>query len=243
MLTTLPELKLPKSMNEDDAESVLSENILAAGIQDTLPQATPDKSPMPDKSPEQSTPESKAAVSTPATIDYVQIVKNTARTKGKIGQSYTGKKGKHTLFATACGAVRSQLGLPRFNDDGTHARLPDEYADRVHEAVELFWRGCADELLSFGTVVSYRKNIPHVKEDADGFLVSFSATMKAVRKPVNGIEERTAIRMALTKAETAFVRLNDRGADREVLEEAEALVTRLGRAWKALQETIGVYGS
>lgn len=125
----------------------------------------------------------EAALSTPAEIDLVLLVSQVAKRKASIGESFSGKKGKSSLFSGVCSAYRSAMGLPKFTEDGKPAQLADVHVTKINEAITEFWQSKLNDLGSFGRVVSYRKNYVVAKVGEDGTVrIKYGAKMTSERK-------------------------------------------------------------
>lgn len=73
------------------------------------------------------------------TIDLLQLVRETAESKVKVGQSF-GKK--QELFAKTVQEYKSKLGLD------PQCRLADDVAEAIRLSVKEFWVACANRVLS-----------------------------------------------------------------------------------------------
>lgn len=152
-------------------------------IADMMTGASPVKTPMPIKTAESTPKSNEAAVSTPAEIDLVLLVESVAKRKASIGESFSGKKGKSSLFSGVCSAYRSAMGLPKFTEDGRPAQLADVHVASINDAITEFWQSKLNDLGSFGQVTSYRKNYVIAKVKEDGTVnLKYGAKMTAERK-------------------------------------------------------------
>ena len=124
-----------------------------------------------------------AALSTPTELDLVAMVEACAKRKATIGTSFSSKRGKASLFSACCAFYRSAKGLPKFNDDGKPAHLPERVVAEIEQAIVQFWQAQAQDILGFGKIVSYRKNQPIVKIDDEGRVnAKYGAILKAERE-------------------------------------------------------------
>lgn len=188
-----------------------------------------------------STPQSEipksaaAAVSTPKTIDLVALVAQVAKAKAAIGSKFMGHKGKQTLFALVCNAVRSLHNLPKFNEDGSPRHLPEEMAVEVRKAINAFWLTQANRLVTdYGEVVSVQWDSPKAKVvDKDGGLkdvsLTWNATLKARRDSKDDAEFRLGLSFEIGKAQKrlAFMQDNPSKYDREEVRAQQDFLTVL----------------
>ena len=152
-------------------------------IKDMVTGASPVKTPLPIKTAMSTSKANEAAMSTPAEIDLVLLVGQVAKRKASIGESFSGRKGKSSLFSGVCSAFRSAMGLPKFNDEGKPAQLADCHVADINSAIVEFWQTKANDFMSFGQVVSYRKNYVVAKVDDTGTVrLKYGAKMTAERK-------------------------------------------------------------
>lgn len=152
-------------------------------ITDVMTGSSPVKTPLPVKTAESTPKSNEAAMSTPAEIDLVLLVAQVAKRKASIGESFSGRKGKSSLFSGVCAAFRSAKGLPKFDDDGKPAQLADCHVADINAAITEFWQSKLNDLGSFGTVVSYRKNYVVAKVADDGKVsIKYGAKMTAERR-------------------------------------------------------------
>lgn len=177
-----------------------------------------------------------AAVSTPTEIDLVVLVSECAKRKAKLGESFQGKKGKQSLFALACAAYRSLRGLPKFDDDGKPCQLPDSIANSIREAVASFWATKANEILSYGEIVSYRTDITKATVTDDGKVkLHLEAVLKAKRNPKDAAEFRLHCSFAHKQAQKRMDYMLDNLAkfDRDELNAQRRKVECLEKAEQA----------
>lgn len=176
-----------------------------------------------------------AAVSTPKAIDLVAVVAQVAKAKAAIGSKFMGHKGKQTLFALVCNAVRSLMNLPKFNEDGSPRHLDKELADEVRKAVTAFWLNQATKLVTeYGEVVSVQWDSPKAKViDADGgrkdVSLSWNATLKARRDSKDDAEFRLGLSFEIGKAQKrlAYMQDNPSKYDREEVRAQQDFLTVL----------------
>jgi hypothetical protein len=144
----------------------------------------------------------KQALSTPNEIDLGTIVQTVASRKSKDGITFAGKKGKASLFSGVCATYRSARGLPRLNEDGTPARLPESMVTEVNEAIARFWEAKGNEIVNYGVVTSFRKDVSACKVNDKGEAELFlTATMKAKRECGDISELHRTAKLQLDKAE------------------------------------------
>ena len=93
-------------------------------------------------------PSNTAAISTPATIDYLAIVKVNAKRKVDNGAQFSSVKGKISLLLCVCDQVGSELTIEKKdNGNGKFTRtLPDDVFAKCKEATETFWRNQAVQI-------------------------------------------------------------------------------------------------
>lgn len=173
------------------------------------------------------------AISTPADIDLVELVKVCAKRKSKDGQSFTGKKGKASLFSAVCSMYRSERGLPKLNEDGSPARLADSVVQDIEKAIETFWARMAASLVSYGEVVSYHKDVSAVKLNDKGEAIPYlTATMKAKRQCADISEWHRTANLLLAKAQKRMDYMLDNAGDysRDEFDEQRIKISALEKA-------------
>lgn len=147
-------------------------------------------------------PNARQALSTPNEIDLSVIVTQVASRKSKDGVTFAGKKGKASLFSGVCAAYRSARGLPRLNDDGTPAKLADSICNEITDAIARFWQAKGNEIVNYGVVTSFRKDVSACKINDKGEAELFlTATLKAKRECGDTSELNRTAKLQLDKAE------------------------------------------
>lgn len=175
----------------------------------------------------------QAAVSTPTEIELVSLVSEVARRKSKDGFTFSGTKGKSTLFSAVCSAYRSLRGLPKFTEDGKPARLSDSVVSELNQAIERFWTNKALEIVNYGTVVSYRKDVSAMKLDKNGEAELYlTSTMKAKRRCADISELHRTAGLQLEKAKKRMDYMLDNAGkfDRDEMDEQRIKISALERA-------------
>lgn len=176
-----------------------------------------------------------AAVSSPKVIDLVALVAQVAKAKAAIGSKFMGHKGKQSLFALVCNAVRSLRGDAKFNKDGSVRHLPEELATDIRKAVNAFWLTQATKMVTeYGEVVSVQWDSPKAKVfDAEGGLkdvgLTWNATLKARRDSKDDAEFRLGLSFEIGKAtkRLAFMQDNPNKYDRTEVRAQQDLLTIL----------------
>lgn len=130
-----------------------------------------------------------AALSTPAELDLVAMVKQCATRKANFGESFSSKRGKASLFSACCAFYRSAKNLPKFDADGKPVRLPDNIVAEIEAAISLFWKQQAEDILGFGKIVSYRKGYAIVKVDDDGRVHAKKGAMLKAEKECEDVSD------------------------------------------------------
>jgi hypothetical protein len=116
-------------------------------------------------------------------VDYGAIVAECAGRKSAIGQTFVGKQGKQHLFASACAAVKSMLGIAKFMDDGkTPTRLDQVHVDGILDAMKDFWNSKIDLVKAYGEIRSVTFDKPSAEFtkvlDNAGNVIGTKATPK-----------------------------------------------------------------
>lgn len=175
------------------------------------------------------------AISTPSQLDLVALVERVAKAKAAIGSKFMGHKGKQTLFALVCNAVKSLMGLAKFNDDGTPKHLPEEVAVEVRKAINSFWLNQANRMVTnYGEVVSVQWDAPKAKV-VDGEAgkkdvnLTWNATLKARRDSKDDAEFRLGLSFEVGKAQKRLAYMQDNPAkyDREEVRAQQDFLTVL----------------
>ena len=91
---------------------------------------------MENKTLEQTPLNAQVAVSTPRDIDYSAIVRVNAERKSRNGQTLTTNKGRVSLLTACIDTVRSQLGLPEYDDEGSKTRIGSEHVESIKSAID-----------------------------------------------------------------------------------------------------------
>jgi hypothetical protein len=102
---------------------------------------------MQTKTLEQTPLNAQIAVSTPRDIDYSAIVRVNAERKSRNGQTLTTNKGKVSLLTACIDTVRSQLGLPEYDDEGSKTRIGVEHVESIKSAIDSLLRLSVDSIL------------------------------------------------------------------------------------------------
>jgi polyhydroxyalkanoate synthesis regulator phasin len=172
----------------------------------------------------------QAAISTPAEINLVTLVETVAKRKSTDGVSFTGKKGKQTLFSAVCSAYRSMRGLPKFTDDGKPMKLTDSVCAELQAAIATFWTSKANEIVGYGEIVSYRKDVAAMKlTDKGEAKLHLTATLRAKRQCADLSEHHRTAKILLDKAKKKMDYMLDNAGDysRDDMEEQRVKITAL----------------
>ncbi len=97
------------------------------------------------------------ALSSPSEPNLPAIVLGVAKRKTTIGQTFSSKKGKASLFSGVCAFLKSELGM------GKTEHLNSEWTGKVESAIAEFWKTQANVVLSYGSIKSATFDKPSVK--------------------------------------------------------------------------------
>lgn len=87
------------------------------------------------------------AISTPSELNYNEIVRRNAKRKSDNGAQFSSTKGKTSLLLCVLDDVRSQLGIPKFDENNKRTSLSDDVFQKAKQALESFWHTSAKDMV------------------------------------------------------------------------------------------------
>lgn len=171
----------------------------------------------------------QAALSTPASLDIVALVKQVASRKAqgaKDGHSFVAKKGKTDLFSGVWAAYRSARGIPKFDENLKPTLASVTEAAEINQAIADFWRLNAEEFLTFGEQHSSRKGGIAGKVNDDGTTQTWQSWRMERRKKATDNKEKHFFNVTmLERAKKRMDSMLDGGKyDRDQLAEQSKVV-------------------
>jgi hypothetical protein len=148
----------------------------------------------------------KLSISTPSEMDLVLLVREVAETKSTCGVTLRGKHGDQSLFSGVCKSVKSRLGIAK------EERLPEETANKVNEAIAIFWRQQLEKVIGYGEVQTVTFDKPSAEYDDAGNVSDIKKNARVhVSASVPDSKERKFFTLTLlNSAKKRLVMMKDR---------------------------------
>ena len=133
------------------------------------------------------------ALSTPAELDVVQLVKDVASRKfhgAENAHSYVTRKGKTDLFSGVWAAYRSAKGIMKFDEQLKPTQATAAQAAEINEAINAFWLSVNRDFMAFGEMKSSKRGGINGKLNGEGDADLYQTWTMTRKQDAQGLKER-----------------------------------------------------